>query len=370
MNKEELLRRLEERLARGEIGEKTYLGIKARYDAMPDVASPPEAPLPPDPPTPPRAPGDLETIIERTVEQAMEQVAAAMETAFASRKDADRHVREVNERLEKAMSKFGPQVVDGGRKIVIRGAGVMPGDTVTEEFKCAGSCRVEGSLKAREVHVSGSCLIEGGCECQEFHASGKAEVRGDVQAAEFHVAGKSEVHGDLRAGDVSVSGKAEIHGSILDAEDVSLAGGIRVGRDVRTGDFNSRGQFEIGGTLEAEDISIRLAGTSRVPTMKGAEISVRRGERNGELVVGTIEGGEVYVESTRARTIKGESVHVGPFCTVDEVQAGELVVHESSTVKKRTTLEAGYHAPHFEHAGHAGHPDHDEDDGGADEAEH
>ena len=36
MKRKDILQRLEERLARGEISEKTYLDIKARYDAEPE----------------------------------------------------------------------------------------------------------------------------------------------------------------------------------------------------------------------------------------------------------------------------------------------------------------------------------------------
>jgi len=36
MKRKDILRKLEERLARGEINEKTYLEIKARYESEPD----------------------------------------------------------------------------------------------------------------------------------------------------------------------------------------------------------------------------------------------------------------------------------------------------------------------------------------------
>ena len=42
MNRAEILRRLEERLARGEISEKTYVEIKTRYEAEPEEPEPQE----------------------------------------------------------------------------------------------------------------------------------------------------------------------------------------------------------------------------------------------------------------------------------------------------------------------------------------
>ena len=152
MEKEELLRRLEDRLARGEIGEKTYLDIKARYDAMPDVPTAPETPASPEPPIPPVPPvppvsplgpdsprhaghaghppfrnGDMAEMIERTVESAMEQVAVSLEAAFGNKEEARRRMDEVSKRMREAMSAVGPRIEESGRTCVIRGSGTVAG---------------------------------------------------------------------------------------------------------------------------------------------------------------------------------------------------------------------------------------------------
>lgn len=338
VKKADLLRRLEERLARGEISENTYLGIKARYDAMPDEPEPSGVPEPPEHPhahAEVRNGEGLEDLIQRTVESAMEQAAASLEAAFATRPDAEEKIQEMNVRLQKAFGKFGPQVEAGGKRIVVRGAGVIPGDQSTEEFRSAGSCRVAGNLRAKTAHISGSCVIEGDCLSEEFHAAGKATIQGGVEAKEFHVAGKASVGKDVTAKEVSVAGKVTIHGSILDAEEVNLSGSIEVGGWVRTKEFRSKGRFEIGEGLEAEEVEVRLSGTCRVPLIRAQEVTVRRGDRNGELLVGSIEGNEVSLESTRARLVKGDDVRIGPYCTVDVVEADDLEVHETATVKER-----------------------------------
>ena len=242
MEREELLRRLEERLARGEIGEKTYLDIKARYDAMPEVRVQPDtptsgeedteggeddrrtqgevdaedpsrgSPIPPIPPIPPvpgspAVPrkswnGDLGAMIERTIESAMEQVAANIEVAFSNKEEARRRMDEVNLRIQEAMGKVGPRIEDEGRTCVIRGSGTVPGGRHFKEFKCAGSGTVTGDLFADEAHIAGACQIEGGFVGKEFHASGRAEVAKDVEVEEFHVSGKANVGGDVRAEEV------------------------------------------------------------------------------------------------------------------------------------------------------------------------
>ena len=318
MNKEELLRRLEERLARGEISEGTYLGIKARYDAMPELPPVPEAPSPPEPPTPPEPPmspeaprhaqhaghpfreGDLERMIEDSIEGAMQQVATGLEAAFSNKEEVRLRMDQVNRRVQEAMSKIGPRIEEGGRTCVIRGSGTVAGGQHFEEFKCAGSGVVTGDLLADEAHISGACVIQGRCEGKEFHASGRAEIAKDVQVQEFHVSGKASVGGDIRAQEVHISGSAKI-----------------------------------GGGIEAEDIDIRLAGTSKTTSIKGEDIEIRRGERRGELIVDSIEGEQVYVEATHAGLVRGESVRLGPYSSVQTVEADELEVHETATFKER-----------------------------------
>ncbi len=325
MKREELLRRLEERLARGEISEKTYSDIKARYDAMPEEPTPPEEPSPlPPPPGPKYGPGrDLEAAIEQTIESAMQQVGRALEGTVGS-KDFEARMEDVGKRLEKAFSKFGPRVEAGGRTIVIRGSGVVSGNTAVDEFKCSGSGKVTGDLHADEVHISGACKIDGACEGDEFQASGSASVGSD-----------------LKADEITVSGSLNVGGSILESREINVAGNLHVARRILTQEFTSRGRFEIGEALEAQEVSVRLAGTSRVPLLRAQEIDVRRGQRNGELEADVIEGEEVYLEATRARIVRGTEVRIGPFCTIDRVEAQNLEVHEMSTVKEQGPSEGG-----------------------------
>src|SRR2546427_3169627 len=346
MDKEELLRRREERLARGEIGERTYLDIKARYDAMPAASAAPGVSTPPESPRHaghaghPFRNGDFEKMIENTIESAMEQVAASLDAAFANKDEARRRMDEVNRRVQEAMSKIGPRIEEGGKVCVIRGSGTVPGGQHFEEFKCAGSGTVKGDLLADEAHVSGACVIEGRCVGEEFHASGRADIAGDVQVQEFHVSGRTNVGGDLRAEDISVSGSVAVGGDVLDAEDVVFAGSVRIGGDVKAEDFSSRGQFQIGGGIEAEGGDIRVAGSSKATSIKANDLEIRIGERGAELVADTIEAENVYLEGTRAGLVRGHQVRLGPHSTVHTVEADELEVHETATFKERRPRSA------------------------------
>ena len=86
---------------------------------------------------------------------------------------------------------------------------------------------------------------------------------------------------------------------------------------------------------EAEDVDIRLAGSSKVTSIKAKDIEIRIGERRGELVAETIQGEDVYLEGTRAGLVQGHNVRLGPHCSVHTVEADELEVHETATFKER-----------------------------------
>jgi len=128
MKRKDILRKLEERLARGEINEKTYLEIKARYDSEPEEPEESE----PSPPTMP----DLGEAIGAVVSQA---------TA-----EAGRHAEHAGHIVGEAMravdfSGIGTQLSEEAIKIL--GSGVVSGNPVkTVEFKSAGSARVQGPL--------------------------------------------------------------------------------------------------------------------------------------------------------------------------------------------------------------------------------
>ncbi|MEE9601462.1 MAG: hypothetical protein V3W22_07190 [Thermoplasmata archaeon] len=339
MKKEELLKQLEERLARGEIGEETYKEIKARYHEMPEEpVAEKETPAPADTET--ATEGDISAMVQETIEAALEEVGQRLETTFGSG-EFERRMEDIGRSVREALSRLGPRVEAKGKRIIISGAGVVSSDTPIEEFKCSGSGKVTGDLRATKVRISGACRIEGACESEEFRSSGSAKIGSDLRAREFRSSGSVKIASDLRAAEVTTSGSLAVKGSILDAQEVSASGKLTVGDWVRTQEFSSKGRFNIGRGLEAQEVAIHLTGTSRVPSIKAKEISVRRGRGDGRLRVEEIDGQEIYLESTRAQLVRGESVSIGPFCTIDRVESERLEIHETSTVKEQQRLTDG-----------------------------
>ncbi|MGI0148067.1 MAG: polymer-forming cytoskeletal protein [Thermoplasmata archaeon] len=305
MKRKDILRKLEERLARGEIIEKTYLEIKARYESEPEEPEElADAPLPDM---------DLGSTIGAAVANA---------TAEASRV-AGEAARVVGEAMRAVdFSGIGTKLSDESIKIV--GSGVVSGNPVrTVEFKSAGSARVQGSLIAEVARIAGACNFDG-----------------DVEVEEFRCAGSVRIAGKLKAETVEASGSLQVDGSI-EAEEISSSGSLQVKGNVAAEDFHSSGSVRIDGGLKAEDIHIDLGGTSKIPTIQGESIQVKATggffRVRGDLTADRIEGEDVELEATTAALVKGEDVAIGPHCKIDVVEAIELTVHQSSEVRERRT---------------------------------
>ena len=310
MKRADVLRRLEERLARGEISEKTYLEIKSRYESEPEE---PEGPMT-GPAEDLRHVQDHVHSIEQTIRESIEPALRNLD-----------------------FSDLGKVVQTSDSAVKIVGSGEVTGPLRTQEFKSAGSGRVNGDLDAETAKVAGSCTFEGNVKAQEFHSAGSAKVAGRLQGEEIHASGALSVGGDLEGQEVHARGSLNVGGKVT-AEEFHLSGGAK-----------------INGPLEAKEVFIELGGDVTVPSIHAEEIDVRRpgGFFRGRygLYADRIEGGEVYLECTTANVVAGDEVRIGPHCRIGRVHARDLMVHESSEVRERKPPEQ---PP--AHAGHAGHP--------------
>lgn len=298
MKRTEILRRLEERLARGEISEKTYLEIKTRYETEPDEEEPASHPSP-------------DASIGETVSRVTEEATRAAQEAVRAAGEAMRAVD---------FSGMGVRLSEEAIKIA--GSGVVSGAPVrTREFKAAGSAKVQGDLEAQIAKIAGSCTFDGNVRVEEFRSSGSVRIAGD-----------------LHAETVEASGSFQVDGSV-EAEEIVTSGSLHVAGHVKAENFHASGTARIDGELIAEEVLIEMSGSSVLQTVKAEQVHVRGTgaflRSRGDLTAERIEGEEVRLEGTTATSVKGDSVSIGPHCRIGLVEARELVVHESSEVKER-----------------------------------
>jgi len=322
VKRSEILRRLEERLARGEISEKTYVEIKGRYEAEPDEPEPQESSQVGHAGHAGH-PEDLGMLIERTIRESVEPMLRGMP-------DLERRIRESVDPAISGMrfGDFGEGVQSRNGNVKIVGSGVVSGNPVrAHEFKSAGSGRVAGDLEADLAKAAGSCMFEGNVTAREFHTAGSAKVNGDLKGQEVHSSGSLSVGGDVEAHEVHVRGSMSVGGRTT-AQEFRLAGG---------------GNF--GGPIEAQEVDIELGGDVSAPVIHGTEVNVRRpgGFFRGrcELRADRIAAREVNLECTIANLVVGEEVVIGPHCRIGAVEARDLTVHESAEVKERRPLTRG-----------------------------
>src|SRR5437867_11308786 len=239
MKRKDILRKLEERLARGEINEKTYLEIKARYESEPEEPEESEEAAPPS--------VDLGSAIGGAVAQA---------TADATRVANDA-VRAVGDAM-RAVDFSGGTTKLSDETIRIVGSGVVSGNPVrTHEFKSAGSARVQGSLIAEVARIAGACSFEGDVQVEEFRSAGSVRVAGNLQAETIESSGALQVEGKIQVEDISASGSLQVKGP------------------VQAEAFHSSGAIRIDGGLKAEVVYIDLGGSWNVITYDAEVLAVK-----------------------------------------------------------------------------------------------
>ncbi len=307
MKRKDILQRLEERLARGEISEKTYLDIKARYEAEPE-----------EPETPPVPGPDLGSSIQEAVQRASAESMRAVNESMRVMQDSMREVHDSVRSMD--FSGMGVRISD--QEIRILGSGVVTGNPVrTTDFRVSGSAQVRGPLECSDARIAGSCDIDGDLHCSDFRSAGSTRIAGSLRAEDIEVSGSLDVAKDIEASDIASSGA------------------LRVAGGVHAQDFRSSGNIVVAGTMQVQDVDIELGGSSRVGAIEGRDIRIQMTggflRARGDLSADRIVGDDVHLEGTTAALVQGQDVRIGPHCRIDKVIAHELVVHESSEVKER-----------------------------------
>lgn len=195
-----------------------------------------------------------------------------------------------------------------------------------------------------KVKIRGEGTISNHVSCNEFKTYGTSDVRGDITANSYIVYGDSEVQGSLNAEYVKVYGntqvqndchinKTKIRGMFevngkLSGNYVDIKGGLTVKEDIEVEEFLLSGGLESEGLLNGGkiDITLKYEG-SKVKEIGGEKITVRKKSafipftnHAGELHTTSIEGDDIYLEYTKADTVRGNNVTIGPGCEISVVE--------------------------------------------------
>lgn len=223
--------------------------------------------------------------------------------------------------------------VSGGvfNRVSINGNGRVEGDVDCNRLKAQGKSEVEGNVKAQLIDVKGNLMILGALDANIAHVRGQIKVVGKGTVKEISIYGRGDMH-EFFAG-----------------ERIKVQGGLSVAGNCTVDQFFLRGECNLGGLLSAENIDIRLHGSSRATQIEGSIVKIKREspfgffgmmsslfQKERSLSVESIEGDAIILEDTRAKVVRGNSVIIGPGCEIEHVEyRNHLHQHEEATVRSK-----------------------------------
>jgi len=275
--KNQILKKLDERLAKGEISEELYKKIVSRYEDDEDL--------------------EIREDISEDVEEIVEE-------------------KKTEEKGEKT------------ERVSISGASKIEGCNC-EMFRAAGASKVNGDLRADDADVSGATKINGNAYFGKLDSSGALKVRGKSEGKKLDLSGSSKFEDNVDVKSIDSSGSFSVEGDV-NCTSIDLSGlvkiqGILKGEEIM---LNNSGKSKIN-KIEGGDIVVESGGSGFFSFGFG---------KSGSLEVESISGDDISLENTKAKKVTGNKVIVGRGCKIKDVEAKELKIHESAKVENKKTL--------------------------------
>ena len=217
----------------------------------------------------------------------------------------------------------------------ISGAGVIGGGEY-DKVAISGSAKAEGFIRCKELHCAGAFSGSAEIECEnEIKISGAFSNSGKITAKELRVSGSAKT-GAVSAEIVKVSGAYKVNGN-LKATEISVGGGLKTEGDIEAEKAEITGGINCDGLINAEEIRIELSSSSgsKAGSIGGSKIVIENyrekgilerifGRRKCDFVVSeSIEGDEIIIEHTKAKTVTGKYVMIGEGCEIELLQYSE-----------------------------------------------
>lgn len=209
-----------------------------------------------------------------------------------------------------------------------------------DSVRISGKGKSEGHIRCKDFICSGSFSGASDIECENrMEISGSFKNTGALGTRSLHISGSAENGGAVSAETVSTSGRFEVKG-IIRASDFSVHGVLVACDDIEVEKVAVHGRISCAGLINAEEFSIKMADNckSEAESLGGSLIFIRKkfslnlfaGIRKAFrfavplfTVAESIEGDEIDIEYTKAKTVRGRSVKIGKGCEIDLIQYTE-----------------------------------------------
>lgn len=217
----------------------------------------------------------------------------------------------------------------------IAGAGVIGGGEY-DKISISGSANAEGFIRCKELRCTGAFSGNAEIECEnDIKISGAFKNTGKIKAKEFEASGSAKT-GSISSEIIRVAGAFKVEGS-LKATELKIGGGLKTEGDIEAEKAEITGGVSCGGLINAEEIKIELSNSygSKAESIGGSRIVIEnyREKRIIERIFGrktcgfvvseSIEGDEIIIEHTRAKTVTGKYVMIGEGCEIELLQYSE-----------------------------------------------
>ena len=233
--------------------------------------------------------------------------------------------------------------------IEISGAGKSEGFIRCKNFECSGAFSGNSDIECTgKMETSGAFKNIGTVKTKEFEASGSAKNCGNFSADIIEVSGAFKVEGNCVSSLLAeISGGCTIEGNFRCAE-LEVDGGLKVSGDLEAEKAEITGGISCGGLINAEELYIELSNIndSKAGSIGGSKITIENsgrsrffgffGRRKGFMKVAeSIEGDEIEIEYTIAKTVTGRNVVIGDKCEIELVQYSENIeISPKAKIKK------------------------------------
>ncbi|WP_300347876.1 hypothetical protein [Clostridium sp.] len=239
-------------------------------------------------------------------------------------------------------------------------------------------------IMSNDMRLSGRCKVNGG-EYNHIEMAGYGKITGEVKANSIDLAGYTKALKNINVSYLSTAGKFKVAGNIRSKEEIITAGTFKALKNIEgkriflggsfkclgdmafdfldikgnikcNGNCEGRkvlgeGRIRIGGLLSADEIEIKLSGTSIINEIGGEKIKIEEGNKQN-IKIGalkykqkallnckSIEGDYITLQNTNAKIVRGKNITIGKNCIIDKVEySGELKVKEGCLIKERVKI--------------------------------
>ncbi len=243
-------------------------------------------------------------------------------------------------------------------RVRIAGAATVGGRADIGEFDVDGTVTIEERVRAETVEIDGTAKFRGDVAADSLSSDGTTKIGGDASIDHLHVDGTTKVSGNLDSHDVESDGTMAVTGRLI-AADVRFDGTGKIHglTDVTELSVEGTGKFDdinaevltVAGGFRATDVAAKtfdlaLDGDSSADSVRATDVRVRRRESGSSLgtkllnrddpffTVSVVDGETVELDATRAKTVAGEHVTLGPDTRVETVYTNDLDAHDDARV--------------------------------------